>query len=87
MPKCKITKDQLKEVMKYDLKRLNLTSQDITDDTKHGDILSDDGSTTSSKRIYKSLVRYTIRINSCEDKNWPANWMDMTVAELADKLI
>ncbi len=88
MPSCQITKDKLKEVMKFQLTHFNTTTSDVTDQTKHSDILNDDGyGNATSKNLYKSFIRYTIVRNSCENKKWPANWMELTVEELADKLL
>lgn len=80
---------QLIQVMKYHLKNFNTTGNPVTNQTKHSDILRDnDGyGTATSKRIYKGFIRWTLRMNGHEDKAWPQNWMDMTVAELAQKLL
>ena len=85
-----MTKDQLKNVMEYQLKNFNDEEVPINNDTIHNQVLSpDDGFSppTSSQQIYKAFIRWTIRKQNHEDKAWPSHWMDLSVAELADKLI
>lgn len=82
-----ITKAQLIAVMIFHLSNFNRTDSVVNEDTVHRDILrEDDGTTssTSSKNLYKGLVRFTIVANGHEDKKWPIKWMDQTVTDLAD---
>lgn len=82
-----ITKAQLIAVMIFQLSNFNRTGSVVDENTVHKDILSeDDGTTssTSSKNLYKGLVRFTIVANGHEDKKWPNKWMDQTVKDLAD---
>lgn len=88
MSLCQLSKDNLLMVMKNMLTHFDLNGNEITDETKHSDILNvQTYGSLSSMELYKLLIRYTICLNGCEDKNWPANWLDLTVAELADALI
>jgi hypothetical protein len=83
-----LTVDQIKAILKDHLRSFN-RGQPVSDDTVFSSILSDtDGFTTatSSKRIYKALVRFSLANNNHQDIAWPSNWMDKTVAELADVL-
>lgn len=76
--------------MKYHLKNFNDEGVAINDDTVHNQVLSDsDGFSpqTSSQSIYKAALRWTLNKAGHEDKAWPAKWMDMSVNELAAKLI
>ena len=84
-----LTVEQLKEVMKFQLRNLSdANPDDITDDTIHGDVLSGEGfGTANPQRIYKAFIRYTLIKNGEEDKKWPSNWPQLSVAELADKLL
>lgn len=85
-----VTIEQLIEVMKYHLENFNDEGVKIDNDTVHKDVLSDsDGvtSTTSSKGIYKGIIRWTISKNGHEDKPWPNNWMNLSVKDLASAII
>ena len=85
-----ITEDQLKKVMIKHLKNFN-SDPNVTVDqnTVHNTILrSDDGyGTANSKQIYKGLVRWTLNVTNSPLKDWPQNWIDMSVKDLAKKLM
>ena len=81
---------QLRHVMSYMLGSFNDEGVNILDDTIHETVLSDsDGFTTSatSKRIYKTLVRWTLSMNKHEDKPWPAKWMKLSISDLSEHLL
>ena len=80
-----MTLEQLKEVMKYHLKNFNDENAEISDDTPHKDILSDDDGfgIATSKRLYKAVIRWTLSKQGHENRTWPSNWMELTVKELA----
>ena len=83
-------KAQLQTVMIFHLKNFagKKRAPSIDETTVHNTVLRDnDGiGTANSKRIYKSFVRFT-RVNAgFQEKTWPANWMDMSVSDLAEKL-
>lgn len=83
-----LTAEQIKAILKDQLKAFN-RNQPVSDQTVFSTILSDsDGFTpaTSSKRLFKALIRFALANNGHPDVNWPSNWIDMTVAELAAKL-
>jgi hypothetical protein len=85
-----LTKNQLMTVMKYHLSSFNDEGVDISNSTIHNEVLSaDDGATasTSSKNMYKGLIRWTVDANGHEDKTWPNKWMELTVDELATAII
>lgn len=83
-----ISQPQLEAVMIKFLSDFSTSGDTITRDTIHSSVLSDEGiGTATSKRIYKSLVRFTIIRNGGADKAWPPNWMDLSVAELAARLL
>jgi hypothetical protein len=85
-----LTKSQLIAVMKYHLSSFNDEGVEISNSTLHNQVLSaDDGATasTSSKNIYKGLIRWTVDANGHEDKPWPNKWMELTVDELATAII
>ncbi len=72
------------------LKNLNDTGFDpITKDTIHSQVLSDDDGfgRATSKNIYKALIRWILRRNGMQDKPWPADWYEISVIQLAQKLI
>jgi hypothetical protein len=85
-----LTKNQLMAVMKYHLSSFNDEGVEISNSTVHNKVLSDDdGATasTSSKNIYKGLIRWTVDANGHEDKPWPGKWMELSVDELATAII
>ena len=84
-----LSKSQLKTVMIFHLTNFNRTNATVDENTIHRDILSEnDGMTpaTSSKNLYKGLVRFTVVKNGHQDKTWPNKWMEMSVTDLADKI-
>ncbi|GAA4736570.1 hypothetical protein [Flavisolibacter ginsenosidimutans] len=85
-----VTKSQLMEVMKFHLNNFNDEGVTINNDTIHNSVLSDsDGVTsqTSSKNIYKGIIRWTMNANGHEDKPWPLKWMEQSVDELSTAII
>jgi hypothetical protein len=84
-----MTLEQLKEVMKYHLGNFNDEGVAINDDTLHKQVLSDEDGfgAATSKRIYKAVVRWTLKKQCHEDKTWPSDWMELSVKELAPKLL
>lgn len=81
--------NQLQDVMKYQLAPFNDEGVDIGDDTIHETVLdADDGfGPSNSKTIYEGAIRWTLVKAGHKDKPWPANWMGMSVRELAGALI
>lgn len=84
-----MTVEQLKEVMKYHLGNFNDEKVPINDQTIHKDVLSatDGFGDSNSKAIYRAVIRWTLKKQEHEDKDWPDNWMDMSVEDLALGLI
>lgn len=80
---------QLREVMKYHLKNFSINDVEITDETLHKDILSEEDGigSANSKRIYRSFIRWTLLQAGEEDKPWPKKWIDLSVADFSTKLI
>ena len=84
-----MTQEQLKEVMKFHLKNFNNEGVEINDQTIHNTVLSnDDGyGAANSKRIYRSVIRWTLITNEHDDKNWPKDWFEKDVEYLSTKII
>lgn len=84
-----MTREQLKEIMKFHLSNFNNEGVNINDQTVHKSVLSaDDGyGAANSKRIYRSVVRWTLIRNQHEDKNWPKDWFEKDVEYLSSKII
>jgi hypothetical protein len=85
-----LTKTQLMAVMRYHLSSFNDEGVEISNNTIHNEVLSTgDGATasTSSKNMYKGLMRWTVDANGHEDKPWPNKWMELSVEELATAII
>ena len=86
-----MTQQQLRSVMRFQLRHLAPTGTTITDNTVHSTVVSttDGTGVASSARIYKTLIRFTLVRNGEGDPNWPATatWLAMTVTELAAFLL
>lgn len=85
-----MTEEQLKKVMKKHLKNFNSNPEiKVSDNTVHNTILSaNDGyGTANSKQIYKGMVRWSLSITNSPLKEWPKKWMEMSVKDLANKLM
>ena len=84
-----MTQVQLQEVMKFHLKNFNDEGVTVDDDTIHNTVLSDaDGyGAANSKKIYRAIIRWTMRLNWHVDKVWPADWFDSSVKSLASKIL
>jgi hypothetical protein len=78
--------EQLRKVMRYYLDHFNSSGRDITDRTKHQDILSSSGS-PNTKDLYEGSVRYSLKASGNDEPEWPDDWMALTVAELANELV
>ena len=84
-----LTIEQLKTIMIFHLGNFNSTGAVVDENTIHKDILSDDDGvtgSTSSKKLYKGLIRFTIVTNGHQDNTWPLTWMDLNVVDLANKI-
>ena len=85
-----VTKQQLIMVMIYHLENFNDEKIVIDKKTLHKSILSDtDGvtSSSSSKSMYKGIIRWTLQKNGHKDNAWPSNWLELSVEDLASKII
>jgi hypothetical protein len=86
--------EDLKAAMKYLLSAA--TKNEITDETIHQDVLSSRSirnGIPSTKNQYQNFVRQFLLVNQPEkkkaeaDKPWPADWMKLSVAQLAQSLL
>jgi hypothetical protein len=80
------TNKQVRAVMRFHLKNFNDEGVTINDATIHKTVLSDsDGfGDANSKAIYKAAMRWTFARTQLGDPAWPSDWMDKSVAQLAD---
>lgn len=84
-----LTLQQLKNIMIFHLGNFNSSGAIVDENTIHKDILSDDDGvtgSTSSKKLYKGIIRFTIVTNGHQDSPWPLSWMDLSVTDLANKI-
>jgi len=89
MPKKKIPLKTMIKIMLYELAAFNDEGVDLTEETIHNEVLSDNdgfGSATS-KNIYRSSIRWVLAKNGYQDVSWPQDWMDWNVNDLAEKLL
>lgn len=84
-----MTLDQLKSIMKFQLKNFNDEGVSINDQTIHDDVLDEkDGfGQVNSVKLYKDVIRFTLIRQGHEDKAWPGDWLQHTVEQLAEKII
>lgn len=84
-----MTVEQLRSVMKFQLSNFNDEGVEINDDTIHGDVLSeDDGfAHVNSVQIYKDVIKFTLLKQGHKLKNWPTNWLEMSVFNLSNEII
>jgi hypothetical protein len=84
-----MTQDQLKEVMKFQLKNFNDEHVTISDITIHNTVLSetDNYGDSNSKNLYRAFIRWTMVKNGHEDKPWPGDWFEKDVSYLSSKII
>lgn len=82
-----ITLEALVENMKVKLQAFNNEKLEINEETIHKSILSDSDGFTSSQssgKLYKGAIMWTVWANGGKKTRWPSDWMDQTVAELAE---
>lgn len=79
----------LRGVMKLHLKSFNDEGVKINDATVLNTVLSEsDGfGASNSKALFKGLVRWSLAENNHVDPRWPDNWIDLSVHDLAAKLL
>lgn len=85
-----VTLEPLIENMKVKLQAFNNEGVEITEGTIHNEVLStSDGFTPSqsSAKLYKGSILWTIWANGGKNSKWPANWIEMSVTELADYIM
>lgn len=76
--------------MRFQMQNLSTTGNEITDESIHGDELSEEGfGTATPRRIYKSFIRFTFVRNGLPDptNKWPSNWLRSSVQALAEILL
>lgn len=86
----KVTLDALIENMKVKLQAFNNEGVEITNETIHNTVLSnDDGPKVSmaSAKLYRGAIMWTIWANGGKNAKWPSEWMGQSVQELAEFLI
>ncbi len=78
----------LKLLMQFHLKSLDDEDRAADDDTIHKDRLSEDGlGNASTKNIYKIAIVTYLTENDAPNNQWPDDWMDLSVAQLAPQLL
>lgn len=83
-----LTEVQIRSILRFHLKNLSTSGAPTTDDTVFSGALSDLSIGGMSARVlFKAVSRRDIVINGGIDKPWPSNWLTLTVATLAPKLV
>jgi hypothetical protein len=84
-----ITMHQLKQVMIFQLTNFNDEGVSITEETIHKDVLSDDDGLghINSRQLYYDVIRFTLKRKGHELKEWPGFWIELTVADLAVRIL
>jgi hypothetical protein len=85
----KVKKSDFIEVMIYLLASFNDEGVNINENTIHKEVLNDnDGfGAGNSKNLYKGAVDWTLWKNKFKPKNWPDEWMEMSVDDLCNILL
>jgi hypothetical protein len=86
---AEITQAWLKRQLKKDIKRFQKNDLEITDDTKPEDVFdpADGFGPSSPKNIVQGAILWTLRTNGYKKSKFPNNWVSLTVAEIAAKLL
>jgi hypothetical protein len=84
-----ITLDSLIAVMMYYIQAFNDENVTISPNTIHNECLrNDDGfASVSSIQMYRDSVRWTLYKKQKQIKDWPINWVEISVQELARQII
>jgi hypothetical protein len=83
-----MTESQLREVMKYHLRHFRGKGDPaVTDNTIHNTILKTDDGSPSSANLYRGLVQWSLSVTGDKDPSWPSNWLTLSVAALAPRLL
>lgn len=85
-----VTLEALVENMKVKLQAFNNEGVEITNETIHSTVLSnDDGPKISmaSSKLYRGAIMWTIWANGGKNVKWPTEWMDESVQELAEYIM
>lgn len=78
---------QLVSVMKFYIGAHNKQKVAINQDTIHGSMLSETDGPPATAKIYKQNVKWTFDRAKVKPKTWPGNWLDLTIRELAQRLL
>jgi hypothetical protein len=82
-----MTKERLKKALRFQLGTFNSDdSVMITNYTVHKDILVHGTHYKRAPKLYKEIIESTLKLQSYELVEWPANWLDLTVQELTDAI-
>lgn len=84
-----MTLDQLKEVMKFQLNNFNDEGVEISNQTVHNEVLDEDDGFghINSEKMYQDVMKFTLIKQGHALKKWPNDWTELTVNELAPKLL
>ncbi|NQT77871.1 MAG: hypothetical protein HQ565_09170 [Bacteroidetes bacterium] len=83
-----MTKDQLKEIMKFQLSNFNDEGVPINNQTVHNAVLSEDDGFghVNSVQLYKDVIKFVLVKQGHKLKKWPSNWLEMDVDELSSAI-
>ena len=84
-----MTLERLQEKMLYQLQGFVAPAEreGIDLDTLHDAILDEDDGPPTTAELYKNFVVLSAKLEKTKLKRWPAEWMTMTIAELAPRLL
>lgn len=81
----KLTKANLVEEMLIKLEAFNKKNLVLDGETVHSDLLSNES--VSKRRLYIGAMRWTIWANGGKDVKFPANWLTLSVNDLAEYIM
>jgi hypothetical protein len=81
--------DHLHEVMIFHLRNLNRENVDVNLDTVLNSVLSttDGYGNSNSRNIFRAMMGWTFKKAGIKNKKWPFNWMELSVKDLAAKIL
>ncbi len=83
-----LTLTELQSRMREHATRLSHTTEPITNETVHKEVLSGEGPPGSAPRdVYRHMIKLELWMNGGPNLPWPSKWADQTIGSLAERLL
>jgi len=81
-----LSESQLRRAMRHYLRVIS--GKPVSNDQPVKKYLPKGGfGTATPDRIFKSMIKYALHVNRNRIKKWPTNWRDLSINQLAPKLL